>query len=39
MSQKALERTRSISEPETIDAVVQENSRNAAQNTPLMRAQ
>ena len=30
---------RSITAPETIEAVVQEKSRNAAQNTPLMRAQ
>ena len=33
------ERTRSITAPETIDAAVHENSRNAAQNTPLIRAQ
>ena len=39
ISQKAPERTRSMIEPETIEAVVQENSRNAAQNTPLSRAQ
>ena len=38
-SQKAPERTRSIRAPETIEAAVQENSRNAAQNTPLTRAQ
>src|SRR4026208_241709 len=38
ISQNAPERTRSISEPDTIDAVVQENSRKAAQNTPLRRA-
>ena len=38
ISQKAPDRTRSMIEPETIEAVVQENSRNAAQNTPLRRA-
>jgi hypothetical protein len=38
ISQKAPDLTRSISAPETIDAVVQENSRNAAQNTPFSRA-
>ncbi len=37
-SQKAPERMRSITEPETIEAAVQENSRKAAQKTPLMRA-
>ncbi len=37
-SQKAPDLIRSMIEPETIDAVVQENSRNAAQNTPLSRA-
>ena len=37
--QKAEERMRSMTEPETIEAAVQENSRNAAQNTPLSRAQ
>ena len=38
ISQKAPDLTRSMIEPETIEAVVQENSRNAAQNTPLRRA-
>ena len=33
------ERMRSITEPDTMEAAVQENSRKAAQNTPLMRAQ
>ncbi len=37
--QKAEGRMRSMTAPETIEAAVQENSRNAAQNTPLMRAQ
>jgi len=37
--QKAAGRIRSIVAPETIEAAVQENSRNAAQNTPLSRAQ
>src|SRR5687768_18436193 len=39
MIQNALDLTRSMSEPETIEAVVQENSRKAAQNTPFNRAQ
>jgi hypothetical protein len=38
MIQKAPERTRSMIEPETIEAVVQENNRKAAQNTPFNRA-
>ena len=29
---------RSITEPDTIEAAVHENSRNAAQNTPVMRS-
>jgi NitT/TauT family transport system substrate-binding protein len=37
--QKAAARIRSITAPETIEAAVQENSKNAAQNTPLIRAQ
>jgi hypothetical protein len=37
-SQKAPERMRSMMEPDTMEAVVQENSRKAAQNTPLRRA-
>ena len=37
--QNAPERIRSITEPDTMDAAVQENSRKAAQKTPLMRAQ
>ena len=37
--QKAEGRMRSMVAPETIDAAVHENSRKAAQNTPLMRAQ
>ena len=36
--QNAPERIRSITEPDTMDAAVHEKSRNAAQNTPLMRA-
>ena len=36
--QNAPELIRSITEPETIDAAVQENSRKAAQNTPVMRS-
>ena len=39
MNQKAPERMRSMTAPEMIDAVVIENSRNAAQNTPLRRCQ
>ncbi len=39
MIQKADGRIRSITAPETIEAAVHEKSRNAAQNTPLMRAQ
>ena len=39
ISQNAAERMRSITAPETIEAAVQENRRNAAQNTPLIRAQ
>ena len=38
-NQKDIERTRSITAPETIEAAVHENSRKAAQKTPLMRAQ
>ena len=38
-SQKAPDFMRSMIEPETIEAVVQEKSRKAAQNTPLSRAQ
>ena len=30
---------RSITDPETIEAAVQENSRKAAQNTPVMRSE
>jgi hypothetical protein len=37
-SQNAPERMRSMMEPETIEAVVQEKSRKAAQNTPFSRA-
>ena len=36
--QNAPDFTRSMIEPETIEAVVQENSRKAPQNTPLRRA-
>ena len=39
MIQNAPERIRSITEPETIEAAVHENSRNAAQNTPVMRSE
>ena len=39
ISQKAPDFTRSMIEPETIEAVVQEKSRNAAQKTPFRRAQ
>ena len=35
---KADERIRSITEPDTIDAAVQENNKNAAQNTPVIRS-
>src|SRR5262247_1629066 len=38
ISQNAPDFTRSMIEPETIEAVVQENSRKAPQNTPLRRA-
>ena len=38
ITQKAPDCTRSMSQPETMEAVVQENNRNAAQNTPLSRA-
>ena len=38
-SQNAPDFMRSMIEPETIEAVVHENSRNAAQNTPFRRAQ
>jgi hypothetical protein len=37
--QNAPDRMRSITAPETIEAAVHENSRKAAQNTPLRRAQ
>ena len=37
--QKPEDLMRSMTEPDTIEAAVQENSRNAAQNTPLIRAQ
>ena len=37
--QKPVDLMRSITEPETMDAAVQENSRKAAQKTPLIRAQ
>ncbi len=37
--QKPVDLMRSITEPETMEAAVHENSRNAAQKTPLMRAQ
>ena len=36
--QNALERMRSMAPPETMDAAVHENSRNAAQNTPVIRS-
>ena len=36
--QNAEVRMRSMTAPETMEAAVHENSRNAAQNTPLMRA-
>jgi hypothetical protein len=39
MIQNAPDFTRSMIEPETIEAVVQENSRNAPKKTPLRRAQ
>ena len=39
MTQKAPGRIRSMTAPETIEAAVHENSRNAAQNTPFRRAQ
>ena len=39
MIQKAPTRARSMMAPEMIEAVVIENSRNAAQNTPLSRCQ
>ena len=39
MIQNEPDRIRSITDPEMIDAAVHENSRKAAQNTPLMRAQ
>jgi len=35
---RAEERIRSITAPDTIEAAVQENSRNAAQNTPVIRS-
>ena len=38
-SQKAPDFIRSMIEPETIEAAVQEKSRKAAQNTPFSRAQ
>ena len=37
--QKAVLRMRSMTAPETIDAAVHENSRKAAQKTPLIRDQ
>ena len=37
--QNPVDLIRSMTEPDTIDAAVQENSRKAAQNTPLIRAQ
>ena len=37
--QKPEDLMRSMTEPDTIEAAVQENSRKAAQNTPLIRAQ
>ena len=39
MIQKAPDRMRSMTAPETIDAAVQENSRKAAQKTPVMRSE
>ena len=39
MIQKAPTRARSMIAPEMIDAVVMENSRNAAKNTPFRRCQ
>ncbi len=36
--QNAPELIRSITEPETMDAAVHENSRNAAQKTPVIRS-
>ena len=37
-TQSAEERMRSITAPDTIEAAVQENSRKAAQNTPVIRS-
>jgi hypothetical protein len=38
MIQKAPDWMRSMTEPDTIEAAVHENRRNAAQNTPVMRS-